>query len=66
MSNVVDVLNPDGTDPRAIVTPIPHGTKLRDAAVDPRASDFNPPINAGTAGPAGNPHGKNVRSVPIS
>lgn len=57
-------LNPEPADPRdATTTQI--GTFLRDAAVDPVASDFLPPINAGLAGAAGNPHGSNVVSPGI-
>ena len=41
------------------------GTPLRDAAVDPRPSDFLAPTNAGKPGPAGNPHGPNVVSPEI-
>ena len=42
-------------DPRE-VTDEPVGTRLRDAAVDPREGDFLPPTNAGQA----NPHGPEV------
>lgn len=45
------------TDPRQVTTR-QVGTPLRDAAVDPRASDFLAPTNAGTA----NPHGPAVVS----
>lgn len=38
------------------------GTPLRDAAVDPKPTDFLAPINAGLEGEAGNPHGPNVVS----
>lgn len=41
------------------------GTRLRDAAVDPQPGDFMAPVNAGTPGPAGNPHGPNVRSYEV-
>ena len=47
------------TDPRE-VKPELKGTKLRDAAVDPKPTDFLPPINAGKPGEEGNPHGPNV------
>lgn len=51
---------PEPPDPRLIGTDgdgiEPVGTKLRDAAVDPRPSDFMPPTNAGEA----NPHGPDV------
>lgn len=40
-------------DARDVSQPIPLGTRLRDAAVDPRASDFLPPTNAGDADPHG-------------
>ena len=36
------------------------GTKLRDAAVDPRPTDFLGPTNAGVVGEGGNPHGNHV------
>ena len=36
------------------------GTRTRDAAVDPRPTDFLAPVNAGLEGEAGNPHGPNV------
>ena len=52
-------LNVEPTDPRgASVRSI--GTTLRDAAVNPVASDFLPPLNAGEVGNTGNPHGFNV------
>ena len=38
------------------------GTPLRDAAVDPRDTDFLPPTNAGKPGQTGNPHGASVVS----
>jgi hypothetical protein len=41
------------------------GTRLRDAAVDPRPEDFLAPINAGKPGEEGNPHGPNVVSPEI-
>lgn len=41
------------------------GTELRDAAVDPRPTDFLAPTNAGQPGEAGNPHGPNVVSPEI-
>ena len=47
------------SDPREVTTTV-HGTPLRDAAVDPEATDFLPPINAGLPGEEGNPHGPNV------
>jgi len=46
-------------DPRDI-TPVRHGTPMRDAAVDPKPGDFLPPVNAGKVGEDGNPHGPNV------
>lgn len=46
-------------DPRDVSTD-QVGSRLRDAAVDPRDDDFLPPINAGKEGDAGNPHGPNV------
>lgn len=36
------------------------GTPTRDAAVDPRPTDFLAPVNAGLPGEEGNPHGPNV------
>lgn len=33
--------------------PIRHGTRLRDAAVDPRPGDYQAPTNAGSADPHG-------------
>lgn len=51
---------PEPPDPRLIgndgdgIEPV--GTKLRDAAVDPKPGDFMPPTNAGVA----NPHGPDV------
>lgn len=47
------------TDPREI-KPIVHGSRLRDAAVNPKDTDFLPPVNAGLPGEEGNPHGPNV------
>ncbi len=47
-------------DPRDYVNPTRVGTRLRDAAVDPRPGDFLPPVNAGKSGEEGNPHGPNV------
>lgn len=41
------------------------GTKLRDAAVDPRPGDFLAPTNAGEPGELGNPHGPTVVSPEI-
>ncbi|SCL16359.1 hypothetical protein GA0074692_6870 [Micromonospora pallida] len=46
---------PEPADPRD-VTEEQLGTRLRDAAVDPRETDFLPPVNAGQA----NPHGPDV------
>ena len=51
-------------DPRT-VTDEQVGTKLRDAAVNPKASDYLPPTNAGEAGEIGNPHGPTVISPEI-
>lgn len=48
-------------DPRDVVDE--HvGTRLRDAAVDPRPGDFLAPSNAGEPGALGNPHGPSVVS----
>lgn len=51
-------------DPRFIGTNgdgiIHSGTRLRDAAVDPRPEDYRPPTNAGEPGELGNPHGPHV------
>lgn len=44
---------PPEADARAHTGPEAIGTRLRDAAVDPRASDFLPPTNAGEADPHG-------------
>lgn len=52
-------------DPRDIQNPTWVGTRLRDAAVDPRPGDFLPPVNAGKSGEEGNPHGPNVYSPEI-
>lgn len=41
------------------------GTRLRDAAVDPRPTDFPGVPNAGKPGPEGNPHGPNVRAIEV-
>ena len=41
------------------------GTPLRDAAVDPKLTDFLAPTNAGKPGEEGNPHGPNVVSPEI-
>lgn len=49
-------------DPRDFVEPTRIGTPLRDAAVNPRPSDFLAPSNAGAEGELGNPHGPNVIS----
>ena len=46
-------------DPRE-VTPVKHGTGLRDGAVTPLEGDFLPPTNAGKPGEKGNPHGPHV------
>ncbi|MEV8177197.1 Ig-like domain-containing protein [Cellulosimicrobium funkei] len=51
-------------DPRD-VTDVQIGTRLRDAAVDPRPDDFLPPTNAGEPGELGNPHGPTVVSPEI-
>lgn len=51
-----------GADPRDYVEPTRIGAPLRDAAVNPSASDFLAPTNAGAAGELGNPHGPNVIS----
>lgn len=51
-------------DPRDITTQ-QVGTKLRDAAVNPRPTDFLPPTNAGKPGQLGNPHGPTVISPEI-
>ncbi|GMA31598.1 hypothetical protein [Litorihabitans aurantiacus] len=48
-------------DPRTL-EPEQIGTRLRDAAVDPRSGDFLAPSNAGAAGELGNPHGPTVVS----
>lgn len=56
----IDATPPEPVDPRHVGTNgdgiEPVGTKLRDAAVDPRPGDFLPPTNAGEA----NPHGPDV------
>jgi len=52
--------DPDPADPRE-VSEVVVGTRLRDAAVDPREGDFLPPTNAGEA----NPHGPQVVSPGI-
>lgn len=46
---------PKVPDPRDVAT-VQIGAPARDAAVDPRATDFRPPVNAGDA----NPHGPEV------
>ncbi len=46
---------PEPADPRDVEN-VQGGTRLRDAAVDPREGDFLPPTNAGEA----NPHGPQV------
>ncbi|MFJ2259478.1 hypothetical protein ACIOKD_14250 [Streptomyces sp. NPDC087844] len=43
-------------DPREVTATVHVGAPARDAAVDPRAGDFRPPVNAGDA----NPHGPEV------
>lgn len=48
-------------DARSFDTPTQVGSKLRDAAVDPRPEDFLPPVNAGQA----DPHGPEVVSPEI-
>lgn len=45
--------SPELVDARDVAGPTPIGTRLRDAAVDPRPGDFLPPINAGEADPHG-------------
>lgn len=58
---VVDVES-ESPDPRSLGDGIVVvGTKLRDAAVDPKPQDFLPPTNAGEA----NPHGPDVVSPEI-
>jgi hypothetical protein len=52
-------LTPEPLDPRD-ASVVVLGTRLRDAAVDPQAVDFLPPLNAGEVGADGNPHGSNV------
>lgn len=47
-------------DPRTLTTPQRVGTRVRDAAVDPRDTDFLAPTNAGAEGELGNPHGPHV------
>lgn len=44
---------PDRPDARDYAEPVQLGTRLRDAAVDPRPADFLPPTNAGEADPHG-------------
>lgn len=46
---------PQVPDPREVTT-VQVGAPARDAAVDPRPTDFRPPVNAGEA----NPHGPEV------
>lgn len=48
-------------DARDVSQPIPLGSRLRDAAVDPMPQDFLPPTNAGQA----DPHGPEVVSPQI-
>lgn len=52
-------------DPRDYQSPTRVGTRLRDAAVDPREGDFLPPVNAGKSGEEGNPHGESVYAPEI-
>lgn len=58
----VVVAQPEPADPRRVgflgSGIAPQGTRLRDAAVDPKPQDFLPPSNAGQA----NPHGPDVVS----
>lgn len=50
-------------DPRNHVATVQHGTRMRDAAVNPiPAVDFLEPSNAGVEGELGNPHGPSVVS----
>jgi len=56
--------DPAPADPRAVVTE-QVGTRLRDAAVDPRPGDFLAPTNAGKPGSEGNPHGPHVISPEV-
>lgn len=58
--NPADTGMPEPADPRD-VGEVQGGTRLRDAAVDPRPEDFLPPTNAGQA----NPHGPDVVSPGI-
>ena len=58
--NPADTGMPEPADPRD-VDEVQGGTRLRDAAVDPRPEDFLPPTNAGKA----NPHGPEVVSPGI-
>lgn len=51
---------PEPADPRDLEDEVV-GTRLRDAAVDPRSSDFLAPVNAGEE----NPHGSKVVSPEI-
>lgn len=51
---------PEPPDPREVGDEV-LGTRLRDAAVDPKPEDFLPPVNAGQD----NPHGSNVVSPEI-
>ncbi|RBY94828.1 hypothetical protein DQ244_06090 [Blastococcus sp. TBT05-19] len=51
-------------DPRD-VQDIQIGSRLRDAAVDPKPGDYRAPVNAGKPGEAGNPHGSNVYSLEV-
>ena len=51
------VESPEPPDPREYTDEV-LGTRLRDAAVDPRPEDFLAPVNAGEA----NPHGREVVS----
>ncbi len=47
---------PKVPDPREVTGPVHVGEPTRDAAVDPRETDFRPPVGAGDA----NPHGPEV------
>ena len=59
-AKAVEPETPEPADPREIGDGVV-GTRLRDAAVDPKPDDFLAPINAGEA----NPHGPNVVSPEI-
>lgn len=51
----------ESIDARDYAQPVPFGSPLRDAAVNPRKSDYLPPTNAGEA----DPHGPEVVSPQI-